>query len=372
MRQPINRKPFRTKPVIRSTGRRKTDKQQAFLFEAEVVDGLVMFAREELAEKLAAHIRIVSSQQPATDSVQFYYSGGLQHLLSLKTIQSIYLIRNFDIPRPRALLGNEQFQNLQRDIAAVIQLSPPDTYQTFYVSAAGSDSSVMVRLKEGLARATGLSNKDDEGDLLLRLRRGLNGRDWQTLVRLTPRPLATRAWRVCNFPGALNASVAHVMALLTRPKPDDVFVNLACGSGTLMIERLAALNAQCVVGCDINPDVLQCARTNLASSRLIDDVRLIGADAAQLPFTENSVSAICADLPFGNLVGSHDTNLSFYPALLDDAARVAKRGARFVLITHELRLMQDLLGQQHEWRLETTVPITLTGLHPRIYVLVKN
>ena len=35
------------------------------------------------------------------------------------------------------------------------------------------------------------------------------GDGWETLVRTTPRPLATRYWRVCNYEAALNATVAH-------------------------------------------------------------------------------------------------------------------------------------------------------------------
>jgi len=367
-----NRNPYRPKPSLRSTKTGEAGGRQSFLIEAEVVDGLASFAREELTAKLGTQFRAVVSEPSITGSVQFHYSGDLHQLLTLKTVQAVYLVRNFDVPRPRALLGNEHFQNLQRDIATAIQLSPPDSYKTFYISAAGSDSSVMVRLKDELTQATGLINGEEEGDLLLRLRRDRTSGDWQSLVRLTPRPLATRSWRVCNFPGALNATVAYVMALLTEPKPEDVFLNLACGSGTFMIERLATGSAKIVMGCDISLDALECAQTNLLETRLTNRVRLSRGDAIRLPLAENSVSTLCADLPFGNLVGSHDANLVLYPALLDEAARVSRHGARFVLITHEIRLMQNLLEQQQWWVLETTIPITLTGLHPRIYVLVRK
>ena len=40
---------------------------------------------------------------------------------------------------------------------------------------------------------------------------------WEALVRLTPRPLSARPWRVCNLPGALDATAAHAMARLSAP-----------------------------------------------------------------------------------------------------------------------------------------------------------
>jgi hypothetical protein len=39
------------------------------------------------------------------------------------------------------------------------------------------------------------------------------------------------------MPGAVNAALAHAIALLTEPEPADRLLNLCCGSGTLLIER---------------------------------------------------------------------------------------------------------------------------------------
>src|SRR5690625_5498492 len=64
----------------------------------------------------------------------------------------------------------------------------------------------MQRLGEALAELAEVP-VDPEGDLLVRVRRG-PGRPgtWQVLIRTTPRPLATRAWRTVNYPGADRAA----------------------------------------------------------------------------------------------------------------------------------------------------------------------
>ncbi|NTW98147.1 MAG: methyltransferase domain-containing protein, partial [Oscillochloris sp.] len=212
----------------------------------------------------------------------------------------------------------------------------------------------------------------EDGDLLLRLRRAAGGEGWELLVRLSPRPLATRPWRVCNREGALNGAVAHAMALLTAPGPDDRFLNIGCGSGSLLIERLLLGPARRAIGCDIDPSALGCSKANLAAAGLTARCELHHWDATRLPLHDSSVDAICADLPFGHLVGSHSENLKLYPALLAEAARVARPGAHCVLLSHEVNLMDRLLDRRSEWSLHSAIRINLGGLHPRIYVLERR
>ena len=87
---------------------------------------------------------------------------------------------------------------------------------------------------------------------------------------------------------------------------------------------------------------------------------------------EAGFDALVADLPFGNLTGSHRANLVLYPGIVAKAARVAKLGARFVLITHEVRLMERLLAEQTAWTCERAIMVSLGGLHPRVYVLQRR
>jgi 23S rRNA G2445 N2-methylase RlmL len=207
----------------------------------------------------------------------------------------------------------------------------------------------------------------DEGDLLIRLRRARHAEGWETLVRLTPRPLATRAWRVCNLPGALNASLAYAMVVLTEPAPDDLVLNLACGSGTLLIERLLAGRARQAIGCDTDAAALACARENLRAAGLERAARLESWDAGATPLPDASVGMICADLPFGQLVGSHRENQEFYPRVFAEAARVARPGARMVLLTHEVRLLERVAERYaRQWSLLEVLRVRSGGMTPAV------
>ncbi|NWG16404.1 MAG: methyltransferase domain-containing protein [Chloroflexi bacterium] len=339
--------------------------------EADVAEGLERIAFSEIRRRFGEHVERLDQGAARPGVLRFSYAGNLYHLLRLRMVQSVYLSRRFDVPRPKALLGHQHFTALLAMIAAVRDLLPPEDYQTLTINAAGSDSSVMRRLKDELAAATGLTPAD-EGDLLIRLRHPPDDPlAWEALVRLSARPLATRFWRVCSREGALNAAIASAMAFLTQPKPDDVFLNMACGTGTLLIERLALENAASATGYDLDEAALDCARQNIGAAGLADRVSLHLGDARALPLPDKSVDALCADLPFGHLVGSHEGNLELYPELLREAARLLKPGGRAVFITHEVRLMEDLLADSPRWKIEQIIRVAQGGLNPRIYVLVR-
>lgn len=332
--------------------------------EAEVAFGLEDFAKEEIAQQTLQPITLRSG------ALVFDHSEDFASLFSLRTVNSLYMLLNFAVPRPRALLGHEHMTRLMQAVALVRRQSHPQMFHTFSISAAGSDSSVMQRLKEEISRTTGLGQSGDNGDLLIRIRPAAEG--WDVLLRLTPRPLATRRWRTCNFEGALNGPVAYCMARMTQPHSEQTYVNIACGSGTLLIERLTCGPAKALIGIELEPSALACAHINIGAASADHAVHLIQGDAAALPLPTASVDALTADLPFGNLVGSHQNNLILYPAVLEEAARIAKPDARFALISHEVRLLENLLSRMPGWSVEDTLKVELRGLHPRIFLLRRT
>jgi len=355
------RKPQRTVP-----------ERETRTYVAEIVSGIEEIAYAEFDRRFASqvHLEIARPSPTGLTEAQFTYAGDPAALARLRTVSAVWLVHHVAVPRPRAILANHLFHALVTDMMAVIDAAPPDTFRTLHLAAAGADSAVLVRLRDELAHATRLAVAREAGDFTLRLRHPLDGAEgWDVLIRLTPRPLATRPWRMRNLPGALNATVAHAMALLTGVQRTDVYLNIGCGSGTLLTERCAAGPATEVVGCDNNPDILTLARTNVNASPYAARIALQGWDARALPLPEARVTAITADLPFGNHVGSHADNRSLYPAILTEAARVAAISARFALLTPEVRLLEETLAELPQWQREQTLRVGLNGVFPRIVVL---
>lgn len=328
------------------------------IIELEFAEGLEDIVQKELSEKLKAYY----VRKTAKGYLTIQYDGQTDALLKLKSINTVYESIYFDIPRPRALLGHEHFHRLLNHIKAI----GLQGYQTLFISAAGSETSVMQRIKQDLAQELGLTIGDNSGDLWLRMKRQGNG--WEVLIRLTPRPSATRQWRVCDFEGALNAPVAYAMGAMISPA--DVVVNLMCGSGTLMIEY--PHQAKQLIGVDWDEAALDCAFANIQASSSTSHIELIKSDVASTPLSTSSVDALLADLPFGQLVGSHQNNQSLYPKILKEAARIAKKSAQFIIITHEIKLMENTLSKNQDWHVESVRRVSLRGYHPRIFLLRKN
>ena len=333
----------------------------ALLYEADVLEGLEPFAEDEIYDVLG-----VADVAGSPGALVFRYGGAPDSLLDLRSVVAVFRVLHFDVPRPKTLLGHQHFEAIVAAIADAQSLWPRHAFRTLRLSAAGSESAVLQRLRDELAARTGLEPAE-EGDMLLRLRRARLG--WQVLVRLSPRPLATRPWRVANLPGALNATVAHAMMRLTRPQPADRVLNIACGSATLLIERLALGPARLTIGCDVDEHALASARANLQASGYDRAVQLEQWDATQLPLSERSMDVICADLPFGQMVGSHHNNETLYPQLFAEATRVATVQARMVLISHEIRLLEWVAEQWGaQWQLRDMLRVRVGGMTPRVYL----
>ena len=357
---------------MKRTRQRIAPERERILCEAEVVAGLKAEAASELLSRFGADARLLRKQRP--DELPFGYSGDLAALGAVGKCNAIYLVQHFAIPRPAGLLGHQHLTRLLRQIERVRSLHIADSFRSFRISAAGRDSSVMQRLREAIAAQSGLVYDEEEGDLLLRIRAAdLHDSGWEMLIRLTPRPLSARSWRVCSLPGALNATIAAAMIEMTRPQPEDRFFNLMCGTGTLLIERLLRAPLQAAAGCDTSKEALRCANDNLRASGAEEIGQLFAMDATQLKLPDASIDVLCADLPWGQLLGTHEANATLYPQVLAEAGRVAAPNARAIFITHEIRLMERVLRDCAAlWTLQQEVKVFQGGLHPRIYLLARR
>lgn len=328
-------------------------------FEIEVLEGLLPYARRE-AEAAGATV-LAEHSDGLTVRV-----ARVESLLGLRLAGAVYRRLLFDVPRPKALLGDSNFRLL---LAAVRDAAGQERFQGFRFAAAGADSAVFRRLARALQEASGLRFDAEAGELLLRVRPAPEGAGWEVLLRMTPRPLSARSWRVCNRAGGLNATLAAAMVIATNPRPGERFLNLMCGSGTLLAERYLAGPAAELTGLDLDADALTCARANLEAAGAARACRLVRADVRAAPLNDGAYDVIVADLPWGDAVGSHVDNRSLHPAVLEAAERLAAPEARVVLLNHELKLFRRVLAEQRWWRVESERKVAHGGHYPHLYVL---
>ena len=318
-------------------------------YEVEVVGGLEEFAEHELRSEIGEPAQVVRVAVEGRIAVRF--RGDPRRFLNLRTVTAVHFVERFNVARPRALLGHQHLEVLLRMLKDVLSLHPSGAFATFRISAAGADSQVFTRLKEHIAGALGLTHSKRPANLQVVVRRPLDGSyGWEVLARLTPNPLTARAWRVRDYPGALNAAIASVMIRLAGPYPHRRFLNLCCGSGTLMIERLDSASATLVAGIDHSQFAIQCASDNLRSAGHYRKVHLLRGDVGAIPLPSASIDEIVADLPYGMLVDAKGEIERVHTAALNEATRLAAPHASFIAVTVRKKLFGTVLGRfLKEW-----------------------
>jgi 23S rRNA G2445 N2-methylase RlmL len=371
-------------------------------FEAECIPGLEEFVEGELRAKPFGAARITG--RPREGRIALEFSGNPTRLNALRTASAVYQILRFDVPRPRGLLGHEHLTRLLDALRVIVALSPPGAYATFHLSAAGADSAVFTRLREEIARNLNLTASLGPADLLIAVhptpgtprlspppirefqdeRRSRShsasapmSTGWQVSARISPLPLSARPWRVCNLPGALNATIASAMIRLADPKPTDRFLNVCCGSGTLMVERLDLMPTVLCAGIDIKQSALDCASENLTASGHLAAIDLTLGDATRLRYTDATIDTVVADLPYGQIVGSDANMETLYSGIVAEATRVVAPAGHLVVITTRRKLFEQALAPvESAWQPPRVVPLKVpfrSGyIQPSVYSSRRN
>lgn len=325
------------------------------------------------------------------DALRVEYDGPLRDALTLTTAAAVFVVRHFDVPRPRSLTSGDHLARVVDAMYASLRVAGSSSFR---FEAAGADSAVFERLAALLHDATGLAYAPRDGELVVRVVRGGRTGDgqgrgvaarrdetdpgWDVLVRLGPRPLSARRWREVDFPGAANATIAAAMARLAGVRAQDRVLNLMCGSGTLLVERLLAGPAAEAVGVDDEPAALDAARANLraAGHRA---ARLVRADATSPDDLAGALGGerfdlLLADPPWGTLHGAHARSDQVHAGLLRAAHAVAAPGARLAVLTHEVRVMERAVAAAADLWTPRAQPLRVfaKGHHPRIWVLTRS
>ena len=138
--------------------------------------------------------------------------------------------------------------------------------------------------------------------------------------RDTAAHFSRRAEDYAASPSHARGADLEIVAGFAAPGPHDRCLDIACGPGhtALRMARQAGL----VIAADIAPGMLATAR-RLAAERGLDNLRVLGADAAALPFADASFELVtCRIAPH---------HFADVPGFLAEVARVLVPAGRFVL-----------------------------------------
>ncbi|WP_193104491.1 methyltransferase [Brachybacterium sp. FME24] len=273
--------------------------------------------------------------------------------------------------RPRELLETSVQQRFAGLLEDLDRQRPRQRFQGLRLEAAGAETPDMRRLAEALAQHAGLE-VDAEGDLVVRVRRGAPAHTWEMLLRTTPRPLSTRAWRTVDYPGAVNATIAATVLDQLEVSAKDTVLDMTCGSGTFLVEQLHEVAPARSVGVDREPAAIDAAEQHQRAARRKGRVDWITGDVLSTAI-EPGFTRIVTNPPWGTLHGEHESNEQLLADLLDRAAELAAPHARLGVLTHEITRMHRVLERPGStWRLLGEHRFFQKGHHPRLFLFDRG
>ncbi|MFC0674778.1 methyltransferase [Brachybacterium hainanense] len=287
---------------------------------------------------------------------------------ALRRVVAVHAAVSIPARRPRELLETSVMQRVGELLGRIRRTAPRPDFHGVRLAAAGADTPDMRRILDQISELAALPVDEDDGDLLVRVRRSADRSGWELLLRTTARPLATRAWRTVNYPGAVNATIAAAVLDLLEIGPEDALLDMTCGSGTLLLEQLHAAAPARAVGVDISAVAIDAARQHQRAARRRGRIDWIVGDVLSQPL-EGDFTRIVTNPPWGTLHGEHSTNEQLLEDLLRRAHQLAAPGARLGVLTHEIARMHAVLDRQGSWQPRREHRFFQKGHHPRLFLL---
>ena len=330
---------------------------------------------EELSAREIAMLPEVSITTTSYRRISATCSGALASLLSLRTVDDVFLeiATWIDIGRPRSILERLRHLAAQLDLRAAAaycaSLRPVHTPALFSITASFvgkrnyTSEEIKAVLAHEIATRHGWLYQQDDRVADLNVRVFIEHETATVGVRLGKTALHDRWYQQVHLRGALKPSVAAAMVWLAQLTPAMTILDPCCGSGTILIE--AALQGARVCGGDSDPLARDAARTNSAAAGVQASVQ--DWDAQALPLADASIDRVICNLPWGRQVAIQEqTHAILYRRIVTEMRRVLAPSGRIVLLTNEPQEI-DTLDLCCVQQLE----ISLFGQRPTILVLAR-
>jgi len=337
-----------------------------------VVFGLEEFAAAELQANGASRVRTRQGK------AFFNLEGRLSAVVGLRAAMNVYAFVAEHGGCPADASARGWFEQVARDLdlgpalAAHAALHGPRAEPSFRVTAARSGEheytspEIAAWVGAGLQAQTGwrvdLARYHYEIEVEVVGERVLFG------LRLSE-SWRDRRRKAAYHPASLNPTVAHAMVQMCGSESSDVFLDPACGGGTLLTERATAGPARLILGGDIWPRALEYASRNVEAAGV--RASLARWDGGRLPLPAESVDRAASNLPFGHRVGHGPVVRNFYRRLIPELARVLRPGGSAALLTSRNRWLGQAISDSLELRQDRRLRIVLGGKQSFLFLLCR-
>src|SRR5579884_1129765 len=348
---------------------------------AHVVPGLEEFAERDLRTHLGdiEMERVLRRFDERTSLLLFRFRGASRILLTQRSIEDVFALAAASpgVPPDRkglaairaAITGSPVLSSALTAASPLrVRKARRVTYRVV-ARVAGKYSYRRVDVQRAVERALGETFPTwrlVEDDAQFEFWVHLVGGDLIVGLRLSDITMRQRIGERVTLPASLKPTVAYAMVSLSRPVPEDVFLDPMCGSGTIVIERGEVGRYRLLLGGDVDPAAVDVTRRNIGPR--FKPIEIRQWDARRLPLDAGSISAVVCNLPFGKQIGTPGEIRALYPALLTEWRRVLDAAGRAVLLAGDRAAMAWAVGQGG-WAMERRLPVMVRGFPATIYQL---
>lgn len=270
------------------------------------------------------------------DSIFVEFSeDNIREVKKLRSIVRAYLITQSDIYHPMYISNHKSILGNLVDIVVKY-----DSFKTFKISCAGSDSSE-VRSIAKYIQDTYRIKESEEADLKIHIIKPEDA--WEIGVQITSRPLSVRDYKVANMSGAMDPTVAYAVNSFCNLDSARTYLNVFSGSATLLIEAaLRYQNLEKLMGFDNNKKHLSLSIKNIKKAGLIKRVQVKEADIFDNPDL-GKFDVIVSDLPFGMSISKDEDLEKLYSAFIQYCENSLNIEGRLVIYTSEYEIIESVL-----------------------------
>ena len=346
------------------------------LYSIIVSAGLETIAREELSERFSdtGHLKILERKPKR---ILFQYTGNPRELLSLRAAEHLFLIlkRVPKMTRSRssltALSGSLARFNFKETFDCCRQVGISTWKRMpFRVTSRLSGKRNFRRIDLQRVVESALLERGwhlKSSNAALDIWAEVHGDDGYISVKLSSNDMAQRPYKQAHIPASLKPTLAYSMVRLSRPHPEDVFLDAMCGAGTILLERALINRYRYLIGGDLSTDALDATVANFG--RKHQPRQFFHWDARTLPFRSNTVDKIVCNLPFGETIGNVPQLTNLYRECLREYERVLRPRGRMVLLTSQNRLLDNALKQRRSLRVAQQLTVDVRGMQAWMYVV---
>ncbi len=241
---------------------------------------------------------------------------------------------------------------------------------TFVLRAFGPDDPAPLppdtrrALEAAIAGATGLRPDSAKPDREYRVQERASGRTYFLERASFEREAPTR-------PGELPRTTCRLLAELTDPGPDDVFLDPFCGYGGIALERALALPYRFVFAADTDQAKVDSVKGEMEGKAFARRRKTFFAKARDAldatAFEPGFVTAIATDPPWGLYEGGQGASEaeSLLGLFMAEAARLLAPGGRLALLVARGASL-DLAGR---FALRESLDVLVSGKKARVFRL---